>query len=266
MRKMVTFRAAAAFFRLGVKRTVTDWTRMIAEALFLCALIYMYHVMYGMTDAGILRETGYTVEHLTWYIAMAESCIFATGAFYKDTQQDVWDSRLGQYLLRPFGLAAMRFCEWMGQTSIRQIVFGLYGIGLAWFLTGSSGVLREVWPTLILVMLLASAVSLAVQFCIGAVALWLGNGDGVYWIWQKCSFLFGGLFLPLAMYPEWLQTLAWLTPFPVLINIPGMMAIGHPSLGIGRAVMVAALWTVIAFTVTLLTERAVTRKILREGD
>ena len=60
----------------------------------------------------------------------------------------------------------------------------------------------------------------------GLTAFWLGDVSPLFWIWQKLLFIFGGLMLPLSLYPEWMQRVAAYTPFPSILAGPAGFTIG----------------------------------------
>ena len=64
------------------------------------------------------------------------------------------------------------------------------------------------------------------RVAIGLCAVWLQDCSPVYWIWQKCAFILGGLLLPLEIYPPWLREIALWTPFSAIMHGPGRMAFG----------------------------------------
>ena len=75
--------------------------------------------------------------------------------------------------------------------------------------------------------IVAGVVSVFFHAAIGCAAFWLQDASPVYWIWQKFNFVLGGLILPLSLYPEWLQKVAYLSPFSALLNGTGRCAFGR---------------------------------------
>jgi ABC-2 type transport system permease protein len=74
--------------------------------------------------------------------------------------------------------------------------------------------------------MVAAALLTALYLGIGLVAFWLQDISPVFWVWQKLMFVLGGLMLPLALYPTFLQRLATLTPFPTLLAWPASFVLG----------------------------------------
>jgi ABC-2 type transport system permease protein len=94
--------------------------------------------------------------------------------------------------------------------------------------------------------LLASALLTALYLGIGLLAFWLEDVSPVFWVWQKLLFVLGGLMLPLHLYPEPLQRIALLTPFPVVLFGPGSLVLGDPgTAALGALAGRLAVWSVI---------------------
>jgi ABC-2 type transport system permease protein len=72
---------------------------------------------------------------------------------------------------------------------------------------------------------LAGGVLLLCNALIGLLAFWLEDVSPLYWLWQKAMFVLGGMFVPLALYPEWLRLVALWSPFSALISGPGSMVV-----------------------------------------
>src|SRR5690606_28143919 len=72
---------------------------------------------------------------------------------------------------------------------------------------------------------LAGSVGLLFRIAIGFFAFWLLQVEPVHWVWEKLLFTLGGLMLPLAVYPSWLQNIARFTPFPAILGDRSALAI-----------------------------------------
>ena len=101
--------------------------------------------------------------------------------------------------------------------------------------------------------ILAGYVALCFHAAIGLSSVWLTDCAPVYWIWQKCAFIFGGLMLPLEVYPAWLREIALRTPFAALMYGPGRMVFGwrpgRRRLQIGLELL---FWSIVATTLLVL--------------
>ena len=58
---------------------------------------------------------------------------------------------------------------------------------------------------------------------IGLAAFVVEETNSFEWIYQKFVFILGGFLLPLDMFPEWLQKIAYALPFPYMMYAPARL-------------------------------------------
>jgi ABC-2 type transport system permease protein len=77
---------------------------------------------------------------------------------------------------------------------------------------------------------------------------------------------FSGLYIPVRFFPDWLQTLAYLTPFPSMIQIPIDVFVGYTT---GAELVVALAtqvgWAALLFTACYAAFLRGTRKLVVQG-
>ena len=93
---------------------------------------------------------------------------------------------------------------------------------------------------------------------IGLLAFWLRDVTPVFWIAQKLLFVLGGLMLPLTLYPDWVQRLAHLTPFPAMLGGPAGLLVAATAPDLVQLARDLAIWiAVVAIVARTLFQRAV---------
>jgi ABC-2 type transport system permease protein len=100
----------------------------------------------------------------------------------------------------------------------------------------------------------------ALYLCLGLLAFWLQDVSPVFWVCQKLMFVLGGLMLPLSLYPDFVQRLAMLTPFPAMLGGPASFVLGAESIDPGVLAAELILWSAVA----ALAARAIFRRALKE--
>ena len=101
---------------------------------------------------------------------------------------------------------------------------------MTYLLTGGPPSHGEAAGLALLVAPLAALVVLLCFVLIGLSAAWLSDPMPVQWIFSKSLFLFGGLMVPISLYPEWFQTVASLLPFkPMLYGVASPALHGDTS-------------------------------------
>jgi ABC-2 type transport system permease protein len=64
----------------------------------------------------------------------------------------------------------------------------------------------------------------------------------VWWVFQKSLFVFGGLMMPLALYPDVIQRIAAATPFPAALAGPASLVLEGSAADPARLALALALW------------------------
>ena len=84
-----------------------------------------------------------------------------------------------------------------------------------------------------------------------------GEVTPVFWVWQKLLFVFGGLLMPIELYPALVRDVAPFTPFPSVLSRPASLVL-HSGAGESIALVLSlAGWGVItSIVLTLLFRRA----------
>ena len=77
-----------------------------------------------------------------------------------------------------------------------------------------------VWVVFLVSVALAIAVSFAFRFLYNLAAFWLLDYRGAMRIAVAIAAFFSGFLIPVRFFPEWLQTVAYATPFPSILQLP----------------------------------------------
>jgi ABC-2 type transport system permease protein len=105
-----------------------------------------------------------------------------------------------------------------------------------------------VWLAFLVSVALAVAVSYAFRFLSNVSAFWLVDYRGMLVLATIVATFFGGLVIPIALFPDWLAAIAHATPFPAMAQTPIDIFVGT----IRGPVVARALVTQIGWLLTLL--------------
>jgi ABC-2 type transport system permease protein len=204
-------------------------------------------------------------RQLLWYLAITEWVMLSVPLVHLQIQADVERGDIAYLLPRPISYLGSRLAESVGDFLLRAAVLAVAGCVFATLLSGG---LPEDPRGLLLAVplgLFSGWVALCFHASIGLTAVWLGDSAPVYWIWQKCAFILGGLLLPLEVYPEWLREIALATPFAALMNGPGRMAFGWQPRDATAVALQLVLWSVVATALLAWVDRRARRALEVNG-
>lgn len=143
---------------------------------------------------------------------------------------DIGKGELSKYLLRPFSYALMRFGEefpWRLTTGF----FGVVGcLAISQFIQITMTRDLQTIVLVVLMSLLALAMSFFFKMLVGFTAFFITSIRGVQDLTEIMILLGAGYVLPIHLFPEAIQRIIFVTPFPYMLYLPVASLIGRFSL------------------------------------
>lgn len=238
------------------------WSGALYGALRLSMRAALWLALFRGGDAGSsFRETmSFFILCDVFVSAYAERASDLIG-------QDIRSGDIALRLINPVSyqiyLSAMQLSGWLTRLlpqGATILLGGLVFIGL----TPPAGI-----PALVgfgLSMILASAIYLLVDLCIGYSAFYLTDFWYLRWFNEALFALFGGLALPLWFYPDWLLTLSNALPFKYAVYQPIAIYLGRvPASQILPSLLIQCCWIGALLLLERLIWRAAMRRLCVQG-
>lgn len=181
-------------------------------------LIGIYTLAFHFRSQGV---NGMGLNAAIWSIVIYFVFYFLeTHYIYRDISEDVRFGALEQKLVKPYDYLMAVSAQRLGK-SLPRMVFGLLLIGaiMPFFFPLPAGIFS--WPMLFGAVVLFSGglfMSLIFYSLVGLTAVWLSDAEPVYWVVSKSIMLFGGAYLPIAMFPPAVKAVAYYTPFGLITS------------------------------------------------
>ncbi|MDP9195268.1 MAG: hypothetical protein M3O22_00605 [Pseudomonadota bacterium] len=253
-------------FRLGWRGAWEDRGAVLGGFITYAILLVLWAGVWFAVPDMTLNAMGLTHTRLVWYVGMTELLVFVAPAFlYRDIEEDIRSGQIISALTRPVGYEVLKISAWVGHCVVTFLLLGPLAFVLLYILTGHNGfstLHQAAFPVLfaggVILLLLLHGIS---GFC----AAWLPSARLLRMVIFKLMFVFGGLVLPLSQYPDWLQTIAWMTPFPALMYGPGSLMLDSAAVDITRVLGLQAFWILVLGSLLLAIRHLLERKIMRTG-
>lgn len=237
---------------------------ILGQLLFLAVLTYIFSNLWREMYSSGYSSFEAPSDYL-WYLLSTELVILSTPQVFRAIQDDVRSGDVAQRLLKPVPYWAFHLAEGMGVCFARLLVLMPVGSLVCLFVTGGfPPVLYGILITFLLVPI-SCFVLLLFFISIGLLSLWLYDSVPFYWVFQKLIFVFGGLMLPLTIYPEWMQTVAAATPCRALLY-----GVARNTLEVNRNTILEGFgglifWGLVAWIGMLSIYSRVTRRLVQGG-
>ena len=199
--------------------------------------------------------------------AMIMTVMFWGGGSPQDLSERIRTGDVAIDLYRPASLLG-----WYAAADLGRAAYHLLARGVAPTLVGA--LLFDIrWPPgaaawigFAVSVALAALVSFGIRFLVATTSFWLLDATGPNTLAYVLATFFGGLTVPLVIFPGWLQHLALALPWAAYLQVPADIWLGQSSgteLLAGLAFQ--ALWAVALLGVCAGVLRVATRKVVVQG-
>ena len=229
-----------AFARISATHGRYNRTELYGRMAFFVVILGVFASLWRAT-----REAGLAIaadpKRLVWYLASTEWILLSAPLMHVDVQEALRRGDVAYHLGRPVSYVGATFAQGLGFVVSRSPLLAATAFLCAFTFTGWV----PPWRALAAVVVFGSiaiALLTALHLAIGLGAFWIGEVTPVFWVWQKLLFVFGGLMLPIQLYPPVMQRLAALTPFPDILAGPASFVLDGQAVAAPVLVVRLALW------------------------
>ena len=258
---------------------------LLARAGFRRHTTYRMALLAGMTTNsvfGVIRASvllaavssagaaiaGYDAAQTAAFVWWGQAMLGAVNIWgFQDVRDRVRSGDIAIDFLRPVDPQLAYLAADLGRAGVTAVARGVPALtigALLFDLAWPPGALG--WVAGLLSVALAVVCAFGGSFIINLLSFWIVEIRGVQLVWLIVSGFFCGLYLPIPWFPDWLEVVARLTPFPAMMQIPIDILVGRVT---GSAVLtslaVQVLWAVVLLAVGQAVMRAGRRRLEVQG-
>jgi ABC-2 type transport system permease protein len=225
-----SFRKYWSIFTIQLLNSLAYPGELIGRSLMIIPFMWIFAQLWRVTFAssGGQAINGLTLSDTLWYLMMAETLTLSQPRLGNAIADAVKDGSIAYILNKPYDFLLYQFSMAMGETVFRAVLNAIFGSLVIWWLAGPPP--QPVgFIVAIPAILGAWILNFFVSVLIGLAAFVAEDISAFQWIFQKFSFILGGLLIPLDFYPGWLQAIARALPFSAMVYGPSRL-FATPSL------------------------------------
>jgi ABC-2 type transport system permease protein len=238
--------------------------RAVQMVLFMGVFMALWTSAFAVS--GRAELAGYSLAEVVWYLAMTETITLSSSRVFVEISEAVKAGDLAYTLARPLSYPFYQVANSLGNSAPRfllNLLTGAVVVGLG------TGRLAGNLPGLLAFLGMAALALLLdalIAVLIGLLAFWIEEVMPAFWIYQKLLFTVGGLFLPLEMFPAWLQQAVKWLPFQFIAYVPARAFVAfEPEFVLRGAAGQVAYVAALAALVALVWRRAQRRLVVHGG-
>lgn len=197
-----------------------------------------------------------------YYLLLVVAFAFLLSHIEEDVSYfDIQQGELDRYLVKPFSYFRIKLIESLPYR-ILQGIYALIAVGIVYLFIKDHVVIHitpESFSLGILTGILAFLMWHTYKMCLGLLAFWITDMKGMFDLLDVIRIVLCGGFMPLALYPDLLKTVADILPFSYGIYYPVIVLQGQATLlETAKIVGIQALWVIALYTLyTFLWRRGI---------
>jgi ABC-2 type transport system permease protein len=266
-RPLAAVERALAVLRVGADATLAGRAVLLGRGVFYLLVIALLATFWDLVAAERLPGTLSSLlpaGGLAVYVGVTEWITLSVPAIHLRLEDDIRSGAIEAHLVRPASYPALRIAESCGGLLVRQGMLGAIGV-VALLLSGHAVPSAAMWICLVVLGVLGGFVGILLFALVGMSAFWLRRTIPIYLCVQKMSFLLGGLFAPLTLYPVWLRGISEASPFAAQLYWPAVIVVSPGAATVLRAFTYEVLWIAILSTLLAMIWRVGLQRMLRQG-
>lgn len=214
---------------------------IVIRCLFYLVILFIFSRLWQATAFAEPAQS----RGLLWYLAVTELIVMAPPPIQVEIEADIRSGDIVYQLIRPIDYLWLKVAEASGACLFRFLALMVAGLPWCALLAGQAPPPGPLLASLT-TALLAALVFVLFQALIGLSAFLLQDPAPCYWLWQRASFIFGGMLLPLDFYPELLRKLTLMLPFASLLYAPAKLVMAFSWTGFLVTLAAILIWGLVA--------------------
>jgi len=181
--------------------------------------IWIFAQLYKVTYAasGVSEIGGMTVAMIVWSLMMTQSFQSSTRPPISQLiDEEVKTGALAYSINRPYSYIFFHMAGFFGRSLPNLFINLSVGLLAALILVGPLDFSFYGIAFGMTLLFFGYILDFFINLIIGLLAFWVEDTSAFTWIYSKGQMIFGGIILPIALFPEYLQKIAEILPFSLM--------------------------------------------------
>lgn len=239
----------------------------IGRTAFIMLIMFVFVQLWSAVyeNQNATEIAGLTLANTIWYFLVAE--MIELGKFRHDQKisDEVRDGSIAYTLIRPYNYLAYHFANGLGETLVKMLLIFLLGLPIVLPRAGWPALEWQTIPAILLVGFLAILLDFFMASSIGLLAFITEDTFSFRLIYQKLTFILGGLLIPIDFLPDWLQRIARALPFSYTTYAPARLFVAFSRAQFQQILTNQLLWLTIMGLLLFFQYRWSTKRLSING-
>lgn len=254
--------------RTGYRRTAIYRTAAISGAVTNTFFGFLRASMFIALYQTRGNVGGYTLPDVLAYTFITQGMAALIGLWgWWQIAETVQDGRVASDLSRPYDYQFAWLAQDYGRALYQFVARSMppFIVGMIFFdITLPTDPMA--WIGMVPAIILAIGVSFGWRFCLNLTTFWLTDHRGINGIAMTIGVLFSGFLVPIAMWPDGLREIGYLSPFAAMVAIPIDVFLGKVhGIDLLAALALQLFWLIALLALGRLMLSAALHKLVVQG-
>lgn len=216
LRKVLKYWAIAKVnIQNSLAYSITIFARSLLVVSRIWVLYYLYVAIYSSAHSEVINQL--TLPMAIWNVSLSQTFQSVTRPpVARVIEEEIKSGTIVYSINRPYSYILFHLLSTLGKILPTLLTSLLIGGIVTWLLIGPIYFSLNAIVFGTLTLLLGYILDFFIMFNIGLAAFWLEDISSLYWNYFKLQFIFGGVLIPVALFPATLRSVAEFLPFSQL--------------------------------------------------
>jgi ABC-2 type transport system permease protein len=201
-----------------------------------------------------------------WILMVLQVCFVATMPLISRTiEEEITSGAFTSAINKPYSYLLFHYSGFMGRALPTLCINLIIGSLAAFFLVGLPPIGVINIAAALVLLFLGFLLNFLISFSIGMLAFWIKETMPITWLYWKGETLFGGFFIPIALMPPVLQTVAEILPFSHVFYNAAFTLVNFNHLLFFKFFVIQCIWIICFLAIALHLLKKGTDRVLING-
>ena len=254
--------------KISVTERFHHSSNLIGRAMVVVFRIWIFATLYRATykSVGATMINGIDVAGVVWMLALTQ--LFRQSAWPSVSSlidEEVKSGALAYSINRPYSYQLFHFASYAGRTGPNLLVNVATASIAAYIFVGPLHLTIASVLAAIVLLGMSYILDFLFNFSIGMLAFWVEDTSAFQWIYFKGQLIFGGLILPLTLFPAGLRAVGERLPFAAMYYSASRLLVQFDEKLFEQYLVTQCVWIAIASAIAIVLFRKGVRNVELNG-
>ncbi len=231
--------------RISLANSLAYAGDVFSRSAFMAMVLFVFAQLWAKALPGGATMAGFDTGMMVWYMMLTESITLSRPRIEGEITAEVKSGAIAYQLIRPYSYVLYYLFNSFGVFLARWVVNTGMGGLIAWLLVGAPTCAPAALPLVLVAIMLGGCLSFLVAIILALTAFWFEENSPFFWIYSKLLFTLGGLFVPVEVYPRFLQQISRALPFEYMISGPARAFVKYDWPFLSRLLYGQLFWCIV---------------------